>query len=145
MEFFRSLLRVVGLFVPSKVDIISELPLEVSHLILRKLDPSSLQSAALVSRKWFNVCRSDKCLRWKVRRHMRHTRKRVKMQFLGPAAAKATNQESRSRGRCEGNLRHEISLSAARTAVVVGRLRGPPKISMRDRPIDVGPIKCIRL
>ena len=47
MEFFRSLLSAVGLFVPSKVDIISELPLEVSHLILRKLDPSSLQSAAL--------------------------------------------------------------------------------------------------
>ena len=76
---------------------------------------------------------------------MRHTRKRVKMQFLGPAAAKATNQESRSRGRGEGNLRHEISLSAARTAVVVGRLRGTPKILMRDRPIDVGPIKCIGL
>ena len=120
MEFFRSLLRVVGLFVPSKVDIISELPLEVSHLILRKLDPSSLQSAALVLRKWFNVCRSDKSLRWKVstRRHMRHTGKRVKMQFPGPAATKAINQESRSRGRGEGNLRHEISLSAARTAVV---------------------------
>ena len=65
------------------------------------------------------------------------------MQFLGPAAAKATNQESRSRGRCEGYLRHEISLSAARTAVVVGRLRGRPKISMQDRPIDVADMSTI--
>ena len=66
------------------------------------------------------------------------------MQFLGPAAAKATNQESRSRGRGEGSLKHEISLSATRTAVIVGMLRGPPKILMRDRSIDVGPVKCIR-
>ena len=67
------------------------------------------------------------------------------MQFLGPAAAKATNQESRSKGRGEGSLRHEISISATRTAVIVGRLRGPPKIWMQDRSIDVGPIICIRL
>ena len=67
------------------------------------------------------------------------------MQFLGPATAKATNQEPRSRGRGEGSLRQKISLSATRTAVIVGRLRGPPKILMRDRSIDVGPVKCIRL
>lgn len=144
METFRSLLRVVGLFVPSKVDIISELPLEISHLILRRLDPPTLQSAALVSRKWLNVCRSDKRLRRTARRHLRNTRKRVRKEFLGPAATKVENQESRSRVRGGRNLRREVSLSAARTAVVVGRIRGPPKISKRNRPIDVGSQKCIR-
>jgi hypothetical protein len=145
MEFFRSLLLVVGLFVPSKVDIISELPLEVSHLILRKLDSSSLQTAALVSDKWLNVCRSDKLLRRTARRHMRRTRKRVRMELLGPAAAKAADQVSRSRVHGARNLKHEVGLSAARTAVVVGRLRGPAKMSMRNRAIDVESPKCIRL
>jgi hypothetical protein len=144
MELFRSLLRDVGLFVPSKVDIISELPLEISHLILRKLDPPTLQRAALVSRKWLNICRSDKCLRRRARRHMRYTKNRVRKEFLGPAAANATNQESRCRLRGGRNLRCEVSLSAARTVVVVGRIPGPPKMSKRNRPIDVGSQKCIR-
>lgn len=130
---------------PSKVDIISELPLEVSHLLLRKLDPSSLQSAALVSRKWLNICRSDKCLRRTARSHIRRTRKGFRMGFLGTTAAKAAEQQSRSRVRGARNLRHEVGLSTARTTVIVGRLRGPPKISMRNRPIDVEPLKCIRL
>lgn len=46
-----------------KVDIISELPQEMSQLILRKLDPESLLRAAQVSRSWLNICQSDPCLR----------------------------------------------------------------------------------
>lgn len=76
---------------------------------------------------------------------MRRTRKRVRMEFLGPAVAKAADQKSRSRVHGARNLKHEVGLSAARTAIVVGRLRGPPKMSIQNRPIYVGPRKCIRL
>jgi hypothetical protein len=57
------------------------------------------------------------------------------MEFLGPAAAKAADQVSRCRVHGARNLKHEVGLSAARTAVVVGRLRA--KMSMRNRVIDV--------
>lgn len=52
-------------FQPSekKVDFISELPPEMSQLILRKLDPESLLRAAQVSRSWLNICQSDPCLK----------------------------------------------------------------------------------
>ena len=76
---------------------------------------------------------------------MRRTRRRERMEFLGTVAAKAADQESRSRVRGARRQRHEVGLSAARTTVVVGRLRGPPKISMRTRPIGVETAKCIRM
>ncbi|XP_043257907.1 uncharacterized protein LOC122400478 [Colletes gigas] len=83
MEFFKSFLRVIGLLQPAKVDFISELPLEVSQLILRKLDPESLLSVAQVSSKWLNVCSSDKRLRQTARRYQRRNRKEMRRAFLG--------------------------------------------------------------
>jgi hypothetical protein len=56
--FFRT-----NRFSEQKRDFISELPLEMSHLILRNLDPESLLRAAQVSRSWMKVCQSDPCLR----------------------------------------------------------------------------------
>lgn len=58
-------------FQPSKqkVDFISELPPEMSQLILRKLDPESLLRAAQVSRFWMNICQSDPCLKNTVRQY----------------------------------------------------------------------------
>ena len=47
----------------NKVDFIAKLPLEISQMILRQLDPESLLAAAQVSSKWLDVCRSDKYLR----------------------------------------------------------------------------------
>ncbi|XP_054014905.1 uncharacterized protein LOC128895920 [Hylaeus anthracinus] len=91
MEFFRSFLRVIGLLAPAKVDFISELPLEVSQLILRKLDTESLLCAAQVSRKWLDVCSSDKSLRQSVRRHKRRNKKRMRKAFLGRGAAELPN------------------------------------------------------
>nr|CAD7575690.1 unnamed protein product [Timema californicum] len=41
----------------------------------RLLDPRSLLSAALVSRKWLQLCRSDAVLRSKVRRQLRKERR----------------------------------------------------------------------
>lgn len=52
-----------------KVDFISELPPEMSQLILRKLDPESLLHAAQVSHSWMNICQSDPCLRNTARQH----------------------------------------------------------------------------
>lgn len=52
-----------------KVDFISKLPLEMSQLILRKLDPESLLRAAQVSHSWMNICRSDSCLKNTARQH----------------------------------------------------------------------------
>ena len=52
-----------------KLDLISELPLEMSQLILRKLDPESLLRAAQVSRRWMIICQSDPCLKTTARRY----------------------------------------------------------------------------
>ncbi|XP_043257910.1 probable E3 ubiquitin ligase complex SCF subunit scon-2 [Colletes gigas] len=82
MEFFKSFLRVIGLLQPAKVDFISELPLEVSQLILRKLDPESLLCVAQVSRNWLNVCSSDKSLRQSARRHKRRNKRRMMKAFV---------------------------------------------------------------
>ncbi|KAK1128126.1 hypothetical protein K0M31_003611 [Melipona bicolor] len=60
MEFFE---RYCEASQAVKVDFIAELPLEVSQMILRYLDPESLLSAAYVSRKWQEICKSDSCLR----------------------------------------------------------------------------------
>lgn len=71
MKLFRSFLRTIR---PShrtklKIDFISELPLEISQLILRKLDPESLLRAAQVSRYWLRVCRSDPRLKITARKY----------------------------------------------------------------------------
>ncbi|KAG7197576.1 hypothetical protein KM043_001329 [Ampulex compressa] len=71
MEFFRSLLRVVGWLEPDKVDFIEDLPLEVSQLILRHLDAESLLRVTVVSRKWLEVCRADSVLRRRARDFLR--------------------------------------------------------------------------
>lgn len=52
-----------------KLDFISELPLEMSQLILRKLDPESLLCAAQVSRRWMSICQSDTRLKTTARQY----------------------------------------------------------------------------
>lgn len=56
---------IVRVFQPAeqKLDFISELPPEMSQMILRKLDPESLLSAARVSRSWMKICQSDPTLK----------------------------------------------------------------------------------
>lgn len=85
MEYFRSFLRVIGLLEDEKVDFISELPLEVSLLILRQLDPQSLLCAAQVSSKWLYVCRADKSLRQTARHHVQRATRVIKDRFSGTA------------------------------------------------------------
>lgn len=90
MEFFRSFLRVIGLLVDAKVDFISELPPEVSQLILRKLDTKSLLCAAQVSRKWLYVCRADKSLRQTARHHKQRAMRIMNERFSGAAVGAST-------------------------------------------------------
>lgn len=90
MEYFRSFLRVIGLLVDAKVDFISELPLEVSQMILRQLDPQSLLCAAQVSSKWLYVCRDDKSLRQTARHHMQRAMRVINERFSGAAVGDST-------------------------------------------------------
>ena len=52
-------------------DIISALPLEISTTILRMLDPSTIQAAMLVSKRWYGIYRSDPMIERICRRRVR--------------------------------------------------------------------------
>lgn len=59
-----------------KVDFIARLPIEISQLILRKLNPESLLLAACVSKTWLEVCSSDNIVRKKARKAINWKKKR---------------------------------------------------------------------
>ncbi|CAK9798530.1 Probable E3 ubiquitin ligase complex SCF subunit sconB [Anthophora plagiata] len=146
MEFFKSLLRVIGLLQPAKVDFISELPPEVSQLILRNLDPESLLRAAQVSRKWLDVCKSDRNLRRSARQHVRGTKKRMREEFLGKDLPRRIRKE----------LSRKLRISKSRNVqpvrfqadVVFGRTKQPkmsPEPVRRGGSSVVRNRKCIRM
>ncbi|CAK9831386.1 hypothetical protein ANTRET_LOCUS8388 [Anthophora retusa] len=127
MEYFRSFLRRIGLLESFKVDIISELPLELSQLILRQLDPKSLLSAAQVSYKWSEVCTSDCCLRKMGRHYLRAERKRIRAEFMG-----LTPVDDRKTKERNGKMAQCIHYSAVRiNAVAV--LRNPRDLRSSSR------------
>lgn len=75
MEFLKALFHfLTGHYFDSvsrnQKDFISELPIEISHAILRMLDPETLLSVPQVSRKWHEVCSSDSYLREKARDYL---------------------------------------------------------------------------
>lgn len=75
MEFLKALFHFfTGHYFDSvsrnKMDLISELPIEISHTILRMLDPETLLSVPQVSRKWHEVCSSDSYLKEKARNYL---------------------------------------------------------------------------
>jgi len=55
MEAFKRMVAYFGIFVEKKLDIIEELPIEISNMIFGMLDGRSLRSAAKVSRTWRSV------------------------------------------------------------------------------------------
>ena len=160
MEFFRSFLRVIGLLEPTKVDVISELPPEVSQLILRKLDSESLLCAAQVSRKWMNVCRSDKCLRRSARSYIGGIERQRREEFLGadsPKEARTTAPQrvrEINRVREVRRVRNPTVLPAKApfvrfgAAVTFGRIQPPrilPKLTKVNPPTGVRTSRCIRV
>ncbi|KAK0079990.1 hypothetical protein PV325_000578 [Microctonus aethiopoides] len=74
MEFFAKLISAIG---TSGVehDLIEILPVEITEIIFRQLDPRSLLNIARVSTKWMNVCRQDCKMRCTVRHHLQKERR----------------------------------------------------------------------
>ena len=125
MEFFKSFLQTIGIFEPTKVDFISELPLEVSQIILRNLDEESLLCAARVSRKWLQICKLDKILKQTARLHKRQIRRKMREQILG----RDSPSRIESLGRIQQELRRNRNVASIRlesAAVFAKRTRIPP-------------------
>lgn len=140
MEFFKSLLRAVGLLEPSKVDFIDELPMEISQLILRKLDPESLLCAAQVSRKWRTVCRSDKILRDTAKDYKRNIRRKMMGKIFGLDLVAEEEMEMVRRR----HVRRNTLPPKVQTTVVFAKTRGLPKHSKVSHPSNAKPVKCMR-
>ena len=85
MDLFRKFMTYLGVY-NKEVDFISDLPTEISHIILSKLDNQSLLNAALVSHKWLSVVKSTKSSRQRVRRHLRRRHRKLS-QVLPPVPA----------------------------------------------------------
>lgn len=75
MNSFRELMDIINQSSPNDsepdLDILKNLPIEISQIILSKLDYDSLLSCALVSHKWLSICKSKRSLRRKIRLHLR--------------------------------------------------------------------------
>lgn len=143
MEFFRSLLRAIGLLEPTKVDFIGELPLEVSQLILRKLDPESLLCAAQVSRRWMTVCKSDNVLRNTAKEHQRNIRRKMMGKIIGLDLVAEEEMEMVRRR----HVRRNTLPPKVQTTVVFAKTREPRglrKHSKVSRFSNAKPVKCMR-
>ncbi|KAK0081342.1 hypothetical protein PV325_012363 [Microctonus aethiopoides] len=76
MEAFMNLMSAIGSAPnPMSADFVDILPVEISQMILRHLDGSSLLNVAKASRKWQNVCRDDPQLRQTAQNHLRGERR----------------------------------------------------------------------
>lgn len=53
-----------GLYDKNKIDIITELPLEISSMIMSMLDTRSLECAAMVSHRWRRISKYEHRRRW---------------------------------------------------------------------------------
>ncbi|XP_031786716.1 probable E3 ubiquitin ligase complex SCF subunit sconB [Nasonia vitripennis] len=86
MDSFRQLMIAMGVH-HQGVDFIRELPVELSQIILSKLDTKSLLNAAQVSRKWLAISKSTSSSRQRVRRHIRRRNQKL-AQVLPPPPSK---------------------------------------------------------
>ncbi|KAK0167270.1 hypothetical protein PV327_004692 [Microctonus hyperodae] len=76
MESFAMLMSTIG---ASSVEhnLVEMLPIEITEIIFRHLDPRSLLNVARVSKKWMNVCRGDCKIRRTVRNHLQKERRQL--------------------------------------------------------------------
>ncbi|XKL62567.1 hypothetical protein PGB90_002403 [Kerria lacca] len=63
-----------------KFDVISNLPIEISTMIFRMLDPASMLAAMQVRKRWYTLYKCDMKLRRALREKLR--RQRVQKNFL---------------------------------------------------------------
>ncbi|KAK0083456.1 hypothetical protein PV325_008768 [Microctonus aethiopoides] len=76
MESFAMLMSTIG---ASSVEhnLIEMLPIEITEIIFRQLDPRSLLNVAQVSKKWMAVCRGNCKIRRTVRDHLQKERRQL--------------------------------------------------------------------
>ncbi|OXU23273.1 hypothetical protein TSAR_001824 [Trichomalopsis sarcophagae] len=89
MDSFRQLMTVMGVY-HKGIDFIRELPVELSQIILSKLDTQSLLNAAQVSKKWLSISKSTWSSRQRVRRHIRRRNRRLAPVLPPPLTAQST-------------------------------------------------------
>ncbi|XP_075227125.1 uncharacterized protein LOC142327724 [Lycorma delicatula] len=82
MELFnvQFMLGIADNFNDEKFDIISKLPVEIVIMILRMLDGETLLRVRLVNKRWYDISKSDRILRRKIRKHL----KQKKIERVGP-------------------------------------------------------------
>lgn len=140
MEFFRNFLDSIGVLEPVKVDFISQLPLEVSQLILRDLDPESLLCVAQVSRRWLRICKSDKILKQTARRHKRET-SRMRKQIFGEDSRNESLRRKLRKDRNVASTRFEAAVVFGKVAPRIPQSRNVKK----SNSLVIRTQKCIRM
>ncbi|XP_069683207.1 uncharacterized protein [Periplaneta americana] len=65
-----------------RFDIVGNLPIEISVMILRNLDPRTLLSAAMVNKTWLNYCRADSTLRKRIKQQIAMERRERLRPFI---------------------------------------------------------------
>ncbi|OXU19922.1 hypothetical protein TSAR_005824 [Trichomalopsis sarcophagae] len=91
MDSFKQLMTAMGVY-HQGIDFIRELPVELSQIILSKLDSRSLLNAAQVSRKWLSISKSTSTFRKSVRRHIRRQNRRLAPVLPPPPTAQSTSR-----------------------------------------------------
>ncbi|XP_076754801.1 uncharacterized protein LOC143425685 [Xylocopa sonorina] len=100
MELFRSFLRVLGLLQPTKV-----------------------------SRKWAQLCKSDRCLRRTAKRYIREKKRKIRAEFMGLSPV-----NERRGGVARVRTSQHISYSAVRiNAPIILRRHGEFQIPSKQR------------
>ncbi|KAG8271240.1 hypothetical protein J6590_068130, partial [Homalodisca vitripennis] len=76
MASFYSLLEFLAVNIVQRdsFDMLSWLPSEMAVEVFRLLPEEDLLNAACVSRSWLKICKSDKTIRHRIRRYLRHLR-----------------------------------------------------------------------
>lgn len=143
MEFFRNFLCAIGVLESTKIDFIFELPLEVSQLILRHLDPESLLCAAQVSRRWLRICKSDKILQQTARHHKRET-SRMRKEIFGEDLTIHFLKRIREL-RKDGNVACTRLEAAVLFGTKVASRISPSRNVKKSNSVAIRTRKCIRM
>ncbi|OXU30830.1 hypothetical protein TSAR_009869 [Trichomalopsis sarcophagae] len=91
MDSFKQLMTAMGVY-HQGIDFIRDLPVELSQIILSKLDTQSLLNAAQVSRKWLAISKSTSSSRQRVRRHIRRRNQRLAQVLPPPPSKQSTTR-----------------------------------------------------
>lgn len=77
MEQFAKFMGAIGSNITHKCNPFECLPVELTQMIFRTVDPHSLLNIARVSKQWHFVCRGDSRLKSTARRHLKTEKRRA--------------------------------------------------------------------